>query len=481
MKFTRLRLSGFKSFVEPTDLLIEPGLTGVVGPNGCGKSNLLEALRWVMGESSYKSMRASGMDDVIFSGTTQRPSRNMAEVMVTMSNDDRSAPPQHNDSEVLEISRRIEREAGSAYRINGKDVRARDVQLLFADVSTGARSPALVRQGQIAEIINAKPQARRLILEEAAGITGLHTRRHEAELKLKAAEQNLTRLEDVTSQLESQLNSLKRQARQAQKYKLISAEIRKLEAAGLYVAWKEAVESAAKDAAALDESTRVLAENTRAASEKLRARDELGEKLPALREQETIRAAVLQRMAVERNSLDEEERRVEGRRKELDQRLVQAVADLAREQETLGDTDGVIARLVEEDTTLKASQENDGDLRAEAALALQSVASALATAQDVADQAGARLSELTARRGAITRSIDEQRQRIARLERDASETSAKRQALLEQMGSTGDGPTLAAAVEAAVAVLASNETAANHAEVALPRGPPGRDGYPPGP
>ena len=271
----------------------------------------------------------------------------------------------------------------------------------------------------------------------------------------------------MTSQLESQLNSLKRQARQAQKYKLISAEIRKLEAAGLYVAWKEAVESAAKDAAALDESTRVLAENTRAASEKLRARDELGEKLPGLREQETIRAAVLQRMAVERNSLDEEERRVEGRRKELDQRLVQAVADLTREHETLGDTEGVIARLVEEDTTLKAAQDNDGDLRAEAALALQSVASALATAQDVADQAGARLSELTARRGAITRSIDEQRQRIARLERDASETGAKRQALLDQMGSTGDGPTLAAAVEAAVAVLASNETAANHAEVAL--------------
>lgn len=467
MKFTRLRLSGFKSFVEPTDLLIEPGLTGVVGPNGCGKSNLLEALRWVMGESSYKSMRASGMDDVIFSGTTQRPSRNMAEVMVTMSNDDRSAPPQHNDSEVIEISRRIEREAGSAYRINGKDVRARDVQLLFADVSTGARSPALVRQGQIAEIINAKPQARRLILEEAAGITGLHTRRHEAELKLKAAEVNLTRLEDVTSQLESQLNSLKRQARQAQKYKVISAEIRKLEAAGLYVAWKEAVESAARDAAALDESTRALAENTRAASEKLRARDELGEKLPGLREQETIRAAVLQRMAAERNSLDEEERRVEGRRKELDQRLVQAVADLMREHESLRDTDGVIARLTEEDTVLKASQNNDGDLRAEAALVLQRVASALATAQDVADQAGARLSELTARRGAITRSIDEQRQRITRLERDASETGAKRQAMLDQMGGTGDGPTLAAAVEAAVSVLASNETAANHAEVAL--------------
>ena len=467
MKFTRLRLSGFKSFVEPTDLLIEPGLTGVVGPNGCGKSNLLEALRWVMGESSYKSMRASGMDDVIFSGTTQRPSRNMAEVMVTMSNEDRSAPPQHNDSEVIEISRRIEREAGSAYRINGKDVRARDVQLLFADVSTGARSPALVRQGQIAEIINAKPQARRLILEEAAGITGLHTRRHEAELKLKAAEQNLTRLEDVTSQLESQLNSLKRQARQAQKYKQISAEIRKLEAAGLYVAWKEAAESAQKDAAALDAATRILAEHVRASSEKLRARDELGELLPALREQETIRAAVLQRVALERNSLDEEERRVEARRKELDQRLVLAVADLSREQDLLRDTDGVIARLLEEDTALRAAQGNDGDLRAEAALALQTVASALATAQEAADLAGAQLSELTARRNAMTRSIDEQRQRIARLEKDAADTNAKRHAMLAQMGSAGDGPAFAAAVEAAVAILASNETAANHAEVAL--------------
>jgi chromosome segregation protein len=283
MKFNRLRLSGFKSFVEPTEVIIEGGLTGIVGPNGCGKSNLLEALRWVMGENSYKNMRASGMDDVIFSGTTQRPARNMAEVVVTLGNDDRDAPAQFNESESLEISRRIEREAGSAYRINGRDVRARDVQLLFADASTGARSPALVRQGQIAEIINAKPQARRLILEEAAGITGLHSRRHEAELKLKAAEQNVARLDDVIAQLESQVSSLRRQARQAQKYRLLSADIRKLEAAGLYVAWREAAETAKHEAEALDQSTRTLAEHTRAASEALRLRDELGEKLPALR------------------------------------------------------------------------------------------------------------------------------------------------------------------------------------------------------
>ena len=201
MKFTRLRLSGFKSFVEPTELVIDQGLTGVVGPNGCGKSNLLEALRWVMGESSYKSMRASGMDDVIFSGTTQRPARNMAEVVVTLDNSERVAPAQFNDGESLEISRRIEREAGSAYRINGREARARDIKILFEDAATGARSPALVRQGQIGEIVNAKPEQRRRILEDAAGIAGLHSRRHEAELRLKATEANLARLSDVLVEL----------------------------------------------------------------------------------------------------------------------------------------------------------------------------------------------------------------------------------------------------------------------------------------
>jgi len=467
MKFTRLRLSGFKSFVEPTDLLIEPGLTGIVGPNGCGKSNLLEALRWVMGESSYKSMRASGMDDVIFSGTTQRPARNMAEVLVTMVNDDGSAPPQYQDQETLEISRRIERESGSAYRINGKDVRARDVQLLFADASTGSRSPALVRQGQIGEIINAKPQARRLILEEAAGITGLHTRRHEAELKLKAAEQNLTRLDDVTSQLETQLNSLKRQARQATKYKGLSAEIRKLEAMGLYVNWRDAAESSERDAAALDEATRVLAEYTRAASEKLRLRDDLGEKLPGLREQEAIRAAVLQRVSHERNTLDEEERRAGERRQELDRRIAQVNADLQREQELLNDTDRVLARLAEEGETLKSSQGSDTDMRAEAAVALQQAAEALARAQEAADAANARLSELTARRNAILRAIEEHKNRVARLDRELAETQAKRNQLLARYNVEGDGEKLAAAVEHAIEQAAEFEHGVSEAEAAV--------------
>ena len=240
MKISRLRLLGFKSFVEPTELIIEPGLTGVVGPNGCGKSNLLEALRWVMGETSHKSMRAAAMDDVIFSGTNTRPARNYAEVTIFIDNAERQAPAEFNDHDVIEITRRIEREAGSAYRINGKESRARDVKILFEDAATGARSPALVRQGQIAEIVNAKPEQRRRILEDAAGVAGLHIRRHEAELRLAAAENNLGRLNDIMGQLVSQIDSLKRQARQARRYKEISGDIRKMEALFFYLQWADA-------------------------------------------------------------------------------------------------------------------------------------------------------------------------------------------------------------------------------------------------
>ena len=188
MRFARLRLNGFKSFVDPTELVIREGLTGVVGPNGCGKSNLLEALRWVMGENRPTAMRGSGMEDVVFAGTSSRGARAFAEVALQVDNSERLAPSGFNDSDLLEVTRRITRDAGSAYKVNGKDVRARDVQLLFADASTGAHSPALVRQGQIAQLISSKPINRRRILEEAAGITGLYTRRHEAELRLKAAE-----------------------------------------------------------------------------------------------------------------------------------------------------------------------------------------------------------------------------------------------------------------------------------------------------
>src|SRR6188508_2859101 len=286
MKLTRLRLLGFKSFVEPTDFVIEPGLTGVVGPNGCGKSNLVEALRWVMGETSFKSMRASGMDDVIFSGSTTRPARNTAEVSMGIDNSERSAPAAFNDDDALEITRRIERESGSSYRINGREVRARDVQLLFADASTGSRSPALVHQGRIGEIIQAKPEQRRRVLEEAAGISGLHARRHEAELRLRAAEGNLQRVEDVVNQLAGQIDALKRQARQAIRYRNVSAEVRKVEATLYYLRWLGANTEVKDSEQAKDLSVRAVADATIAQSEAGKGREEAATGVPPLREAE---------------------------------------------------------------------------------------------------------------------------------------------------------------------------------------------------
>ena len=215
MKITKLRLTGFKSFVEPAELRIEPGLTGVVGPNGCGKSNLLEAIRWVMGESSAKSMRGGGMEDVIFAGTAARPQRDFAEVAIHI---DRKEPDSDGDTQA-EIIRRIERGAGSAYRLNGRDVRAKDVALLFADAATGSHSPALVSQGRISAIISAKPAERRQMLEEAAGISGLHVRRKDAEQKLRAAETNLTRLDDMIAEMENRVAALLRQPRAAERYR----------------------------------------------------------------------------------------------------------------------------------------------------------------------------------------------------------------------------------------------------------------------
>src|SRR5215813_7626479 len=262
MKLKRLRLIGFKSFVEPTDFLIEPGLTGVVGPNGCGKSNLVEALRWVMGEASHKAMRAAEMDDVIFSGNNGRPGRNSAEVAMTIDNTARTAPAQFNGEDTLEVSRRIEREEGSTYRLNGREVRARDIQMLFADASTGSRSPALVHQGRIGEIIQAKPEQRRRVLEEAAGISGLHARRHEAELRLRAAEQNLLRLEDVINQLATQMESLKKQAKQAIRYRGIAQQVRKAEATLFHLRWMAANAELAEAEQAKNAAVRLVAERT---------------------------------------------------------------------------------------------------------------------------------------------------------------------------------------------------------------------------
>ncbi len=237
IQFNQLRLSGFKSFVDKTELDIGPGLNGIVGPNGCGKSNLVEALRWVMGESSAKRMRGDDMDDVIFAGTDKRSARNFAEVSIVLDNSSRQAPAAYNNHDEIEIVRRIERDSGSNYKINGRNVRARDVQMLFADTITGANSPSLVSQGHVTRLINAKPHDRRLILEESAGISGLYARRHEAELRLKAADTNLTRVQDILGSMENRLNSLKRQAKQASRYKNLSAQIRQMEMMVSYLEW----------------------------------------------------------------------------------------------------------------------------------------------------------------------------------------------------------------------------------------------------
>ena len=331
MRFTRLRLNGFKSFVDPTDMAIHEGLTGIVGPNGCGKSNLLEALRWVMGENRASAMRGGGMEDVIFNGAATRAARHFAEVALVIDNAERLAPSGFNDADQIEIVRRITRDAGSAFRANTKEVRARDVQMLFADASTGAHSPALVKQGQITELINAKPKARRMILEEAAGISGLYQRRHEAELRLTAADQNLVRVDDVLEALAQQLSALNRQAKQAARYREIGEELRRAEAMALYRRWREAEVARAEAEAVLRQRLGLTAQ-AEAATRAARVRREAAEHaLPPSREEEAIAGAVLQRLTLQREALGEEEARAKETIATLTGRIAQLGRDLERE------------------------------------------------------------------------------------------------------------------------------------------------------
>jgi chromosome segregation protein len=347
MQFQRLRLVGFKSFVDPAEVHIEPGLTGIVGPNGCGKSNVLESMRWVMGANSAKAMRGQGMDDVIFAGAADRPPRNHAEVQLTIDNAQRRAPQPFTDAPMLEVSRRIDRGQGSTYRINGKEVRARDVQLLFADASTGANSPALVRQGQISELIAAKPQNRRRILEEAGGVAGLHTRRHEAELRLKAAEANLERLDDIGRELETALNRLRREARQAERYKKISAEIRALQAALLFVRWNDARVAAEGATAELAEADRAVASATSAAAAAQTAALKAQEALKPAREEDAVAAALLHRASLERDRLDMAEQAARAEVERLQAETFRIAADIEREGGMADDAATELSRITE--------------------------------------------------------------------------------------------------------------------------------------
>jgi chromosome segregation protein len=421
MKITRLRLLGFKSFVEPTELIIEPGLTGVVGPNGCGKSNLLEALRWVMGETSHKSMRAAAMDDVIFSGTNGRPARNSAEVTIFLDNTARLAPAEFNNSDHIEITRRIEREAGSAYRINGREARARDVKILFEDAATGARSPALVRQGQIGEIVNAKPEQRRRILEDAAGVAGLHSRRHEAELRLKATESNLARLTDILGQLNSQVESLKRQARAARRYKEISDEIRRQEALLMHLSWTDAQAHVDGEEGRLRDALAALASATETESQALAEEASCAERMDPLREEEAKRAAIVARLRIEQENFEREAQRVAEREKELKARAEQLAADTAREEALISEARQILADLAAEIEGLASAEAEAGEDERVARARLDTAQEALREVEAKLAELTTKVAELRARKQSAQANLNERHGAVAKLTRQLGE------------------------------------------------------------
>ena len=352
MEFKKIQLNGFKSFAEKTSFLIEDGLTGIVGPNGCGKSNIVESLRWCMGESSAKSMRGSGMEDVIFSGTSNKPSKNIAEVSITLKNEDKDGPVQYNNFDDIEIRRKIEKDKGSKFYINDKEVRAKDAQMFFADLSTGAHSPSIISQGKIGALVTAKPSDRRAILEEAAGIAGLHVRRHEAELRLGAAENNLKRADELRRQQEKQLNNLQKQAEEAQKYKSISEDIKKIEA-GLYFLRLKDIDKE------INLENEINFEAQKEVNEYNIQLEEIDEQikiksdfLRPLREKDIENLSKIQRLNLELKSLDEQSERIKDEINDLRNSLNIIKDDEDREKSIIIDANSNEKRLKEEKAEL---------------------------------------------------------------------------------------------------------------------------------
>jgi chromosome segregation protein len=427
MQLDRLRLAGFKSFVDPTELVIGPGLTGIVGPNGCGKSNLVEALRWVMGEASARRLRGGEMDDVIFAGSTARPARNIAEVSLTLDNSSRDAPEGLNDRDVIEITRRLDRGSGSNYRINGRESRARDVQLLFADAATGPHSGALIGQGRIGALVDAKPSERRTLLDE--GTAGLHQRRHEAELKLKAAEDNLLRLDDVIATMATQLEALTKQAKQAQRYRRLGEQIRRTEAQMFDARWHAAEADSAAAAGALREAERDVAAAAERALFEERKREAAEARLPPLRLAEAAASAAVQRIAHARESLEQELARAVAARAEAQRRLTQISADLARETGHLTDGDAALARLADERRGLDHARRTDDGAIGEATARLDEAGAQLAVAENGLMQMTEACATGEARRGALERERRDLGDRRTRLEARRADAKAQREKL----------------------------------------------------
>jgi chromosome segregation protein len=453
VRFARLRIAGFKSFADATTVEILPGLTGVVGPNGCGKSNVIEALRWAMGEASARNMRGGEMEDVIFAGTVGRASRNLAEVTLTLEETAGIAPPPFHEAADLEISRKIERGAGSSYRVNGKEARARDVQTLFADLASGARASAMVSQGRVGALVNARPDERRALLEEAAGITGLHARRHEAELKLRAAEQNLARAEDLKAQIESRLAELKRQARQASRYRNLSGAIRAAEAE--FLAIQRAVAAAARDAAQIAYAaaeTRVM-EATVAAGEAAARAAEAEAALPELRGAESAARTALERSRIAAEQSAEVEARARAALAEAQGRVAALARDQAHATRLVADAAAAQARLEEEQTRLLAELVS-APAELDAAGAAEDLAlDAMREAEAVANRATEDAARIAAESEAARRALSEAEQRA-------------RRAVLRFGEADADYQKLAATLIAPERVTAA-ETARSEAETAL--------------
>ncbi|MGI4950994.1 MAG: chromosome segregation protein SMC [Janthinobacterium lividum] len=413
--FARLRIAGFKSFAEPATVEIMPGLTGIVGPNGCGKSNVVEALRWAMGESSARSLRGGEMDDVIFAGTATRPSRNLAEVVLTLEEAVGVAPPPFHEQAELQVSRKIVRGVGSGFRINGREARARDVQTLFADLASGARSSAMVSQGRVGTIVNARPDERRSLLEEAAGITGLHARRHEAELKLRAAEANVERAEDLRGQLEAQLTGLQRQAQQAARYRTVTAGVRTAEAELLSLQRARAVEARIAATTALDSARAAVTgcANEATASE-ARASD-ASAALPALRNREAEARTALERHKLAREQIVAEGARARDALAAAAQRRTQIARDLGYAEQAQTDAAAATARLASESERHRA-QEADAPARLAAAEAHATATSdAARNAEREANAATEQAAELSATSQALMQALAAAEGRARRL------------------------------------------------------------------